>query len=92
MLPPARAPLPPQLPCAGNAFMAFNNRPATDSIPLLSPFIAPSIRALGPLLGQLATSPLRSNLEATLDMLKGGRAGGAQGLACSRVGLGWWSS
>lgn len=39
--------------------MSFNNRPATDSIPFLSPFLAPSAKAVGPLLEQLATSPLR---------------------------------
>ncbi len=42
-----------------------------DSIPLLSPFIAPNIRALGPILSQLATSPLRSGMEQWLDLLKG---------------------
>jgi hypothetical protein len=56
---------------AGNALMSFNNRPATDSIPLLSPFIAPSARALGPILSQLATSPLRSGVEQWVDILKG---------------------
>lgn len=43
----------------GNVLMSFNNRPATDSIPFLSPFLAPSARAVGPLLEQLATSPFR---------------------------------
>jgi alpha-beta hydrolase superfamily lysophospholipase len=43
----------------GNALMAFNNRPATDSIPFLSPLLAPSARAVGPLLAQLAASPFR---------------------------------
>lgn len=44
---------------AGNALMSFNNRPATDSIPFLTPFIAPSARFLGPVLEQMATSPFR---------------------------------
>ncbi|KAI3423953.1 hypothetical protein D9Q98_009787 [Chlorella vulgaris] len=56
---------------AGNVLMSFNNRPATDSIPLLSPLIAPNIRALGPILSQLATSPLRSGVEQWIDMLRG---------------------
>ncbi|KAL4424591.1 hypothetical protein ABPG77_009175 [Micractinium sp. CCAP 211/92] len=56
---------------SGNVLMSFNNRPATDAIPLLSPFIAPNIRALGPILSQLATSPLRSGMEQWLDLLKG---------------------
>jgi hypothetical protein len=43
----------------GNALLAFNNRPATDSIPFLSPLIAPSARAVGPILAQLAASPFR---------------------------------
>ena len=60
-----------QVPSAGSVLMSFNNNPATDSIPLLSPFIAPSLRSLGPLLSQLATSPLRSNVEMWVEMLKG---------------------
>ena len=59
------------VPRAGNVLMSFNNKPATDSIPFLSPFIAPSARALGPILSQLATSPLRSNVEQWIDILKG---------------------
>jgi hypothetical protein len=43
----------------GNILMSYNNRPATDAIPFLSPILAPSARAVGPLLEQLATSPLR---------------------------------
>ncbi|KIZ06343.1 hypothetical protein MNEG_1607 [Monoraphidium neglectum] len=57
---------------AGNALMAFNNRPATDTIPFLSPFIAPSARALAPLLSQLATpGPLRATVESATDALRG---------------------
>jgi hypothetical protein len=52
--------------------MAFNNRPATDTIPFLSPFIAPSARALAPLLSQLATpGPLRATVESATDALRG---------------------
>lgn len=51
--------------------VGFNNRPATDAIPFLSPYIAPSARALGPLLSQLATSPLRSGMEQWIEILKG---------------------
>lgn len=36
----------------GNALISFNNRPATDVIPFLSPFLAPGTRALGPILSQ----------------------------------------
>lgn len=59
------------VPRDGNILMSFNNKPATDSIPFLSPLIAPSARALGPLLSQLATSPLRAGVEQWLDVLKG---------------------
>lgn len=52
--------------------MAFNNRPATDTIPFLSPFLAPSARALGPLLQQLASpGPLRATAESAFDALRG---------------------
>ena len=59
------------VPRAGNVLLSFNNRPATDSIPFLSPFIAPSARALGPLLAQLSTSPLRTGVEQWVEILKG---------------------
>lgn len=55
----------------GNVLMSFNNRPATDSIPFLSPFLAPSARAVGPLLEQLATSPFRAGIENVTDTLRG---------------------
>ena len=55
----------------GNVLMSFNNKPATETIPFLSPLLAPGARALGPLLQQLATSPLRSSVEAALDVLRG---------------------
>ncbi|WIA35548.1 hypothetical protein OEZ86_003973 [Tetradesmus obliquus] len=55
----------------GNVLMSYNNRPATDAIPFLSPILAPSARAVGPLLEQLATSPLRSGLETVSDALRG---------------------
>lgn len=58
-------------PLQGNFLMSYNNRPATDVIPFLSPFIAPGARVIGPLLGQLAASPLRGTAESALDALKG---------------------
>ena len=66
-------PTSPALPCLPPA-LSF---PSADSIPLLSPFIAPNLRALGPILSQLATSPLRSGVEQWIDLLKGGWAGWA---------------
>lgn len=58
---------------------------AADAIPLLSPFIAPNIRALGPILSQLATSPLRSGMEQWIDLLKGerGHCPGEAGACCA---------
>lgn len=44
-------------------FVAFNNRNATDVIPLMAPLIAPSARLLGPILNQIAASPVRSTVE-----------------------------
>eukprot|EP01025_Chloroclados_australasicus_P003557 TRINITY_DN1084_c0_g1_i8.p1 TRINITY_DN1084_c0_g1~~TRINITY_DN1084_c0_g1_i8.p1 ORF type:complete len:452 (-),score=42.17 TRINITY_DN1084_c0_g1_i8:334-1689(-) len=55
----------------GNILMSYNNKPATDVIPFLSPLIAPGARMAGPILQQLATSPLRSTLEGATDALKG---------------------
>ena len=48
---------------AGNVFISFNNRNATDVIPLMAPLIAPSARLLGPVLNQIASSPVRSTVE-----------------------------
>jgi hypothetical protein len=61
----------PQVQRAGNILMSFNNKPATETVPLLSEVLAPSARALGPVLRQLATSPLRSGMEQWVDLLKG---------------------
>ena len=74
--------------------------PPADSIPLLSPLIAPNLRALGPILSQLATSPLRSGVEQWVDLLKGeppaavSEVKTAEGLRALRVGCWWgaWSS
>lgn len=54
----------------GNVLMSYNNRPATDAIPFLSPILAPSARAVGPLLEQLATSPLRCVFQAVFRLQK----------------------
>jgi len=58
------------VPRAGNCLLSFNNRPATDAIPVLSPVIAPYTRALRPILNQLATSPLRSGVEQWIDTFR----------------------
>lgn len=56
---------------AGNVVMSFNNRPATDVVPFLSPLIAPSARMLGPLLNQISASPIRPTVESATERLKG---------------------
>lgn len=58
-------------PRAGNALLSFNNRPATDSIPFLSPLIAPSARLLGPILQQVANSPLAPTADQLRNLLRG---------------------
>ena len=58
--------LSPSLQRAGNAFLAFNNHGAMGMIPFLSPLIAPSARLLGPILTQIAASPVRSTVEVRL--------------------------
>ena len=50
---------------AGNVFVSFNNRNATDVVPLMAPLIAPSARLLGPVLNQIAASPVRSTVEVS---------------------------
>lgn len=37
----------------GNALLSFNNRPATDSIPILTPLLGPGASAVGPILTQV---------------------------------------
>ncbi|GLI63271.1 hypothetical protein VaNZ11_006176 [Volvox africanus] len=56
---------------SGNVLMSYNNRPASDVIPLLSPLIVPSARVVGPLVNQLAASPLRSTVESITETVKG---------------------
>ncbi|KAG2422465.1 hypothetical protein HXX76_015989 [Chlamydomonas incerta] len=56
---------------AGNVLMAYNNRPAADTIPLLSPLIVPSARVLGPIINQIAASPVRTTVESISETLKG---------------------
>jgi len=44
----------------GNVLMSFNNRPATDAIPLFAELFAPGLRGLSPILDAASKSPLRS--------------------------------
>ncbi|CAD7703235.1 unnamed protein product [Ostreobium quekettii] len=55
---------------AGNVLMSFNNKPATEVIPLLAQ-LGPSSRLLGPITSQLASSPLRPTAEMVQGAVKG---------------------
>lgn len=55
---------------AGNALISFSNQPATDSIPFLSPIIAPGTRLLGSVLTQVASSPFRPTLESATETFR----------------------
>lgn len=50
--------------------MGFNNRSATEVVPLMAPLIAPSARMLGPILNQIAASPVRSTVEWAVESLR----------------------
>ena len=44
----------------GNVMMSFNNKPATDAIPLFADVLAPGLRGLSPILDAANKSPLRA--------------------------------
>lgn len=48
---------------AGNVLLSFNNKPATDAIPLFAPVLSPLAQGLNPLLSQWSQSPLRGGVE-----------------------------
>ena len=56
---------------SGNVLLSFNNKPATDAIPLFVPVVSPLMQGLSPLLSGYATSPLRGGLEALSSQLRG---------------------
>ena len=49
----------------------FNNKPATDAIPLFVPVVSPLMQGLSPLLSGYAASPLRGAAEALSSQLRG---------------------
>ncbi|KAI4343471.1 hypothetical protein L6164_010815 [Bauhinia variegata] len=54
----------------GNVLMAFNNKEASSSVPLLSPVVVPMAQSIGPLLSDIISSPtLRAGAEMTLKQL-----------------------
>jgi len=56
---------------AGMVLMSYNNKPATDAIPLFLPVVSPLAQGLSPLLNGLVTSPLRGGVEALSAQLRG---------------------
>ncbi|KAL8534952.1 hypothetical protein ACS0TY_010832 [Phlomoides rotata] len=51
---------------SGNIFMAFNNKEASQAIPLFSPVLMPMAQRIGPFLSQVASSPtIRLGAEMT---------------------------
>eukprot|EP00210_Caulerpa_lentillifera_P009167 g8739.t1 len=53
----------------GNVLISFNNKPATEVVPMLSQ-IAPTVRFLRPILTQAATSPFRPTAELIRDAFR----------------------
>lgn len=49
---------------SGLVLISWNNKPASDAIPLFAPVISPLAQTLSPLLAGLATSPFRPGAEA----------------------------
>ena len=81
---------------AGNVLLSFNNKPATDAIPLFLPVVAPLAQGLNPLLTSWATSPLRGGVDMIQSQLrhvpgchagKGGPAPGPARCELSRLPL-----
>ena len=45
-----------------NVLISFNNKPATDAVPLFTPVVAPGLQNLSPLIASVADSPFREPL------------------------------
>ena len=57
-------------PRAGNVLMSFNNKPASDAIPLFGPLVSPLAQGLNPLAQGIATSPLRPGVDSLAQQLR----------------------
>lgn len=56
---------------SGNVLMAFNNKEASQAVPLFSPVIVPMAQSFGPLLSQLTSSPtIRLGAEMAMKQLE----------------------
>lgn len=55
----------------GNILLAFNNKEASEAIPVFSPVLVPMAQSLGPFLSQVAASPtIRLGAELTMKQLE----------------------
>ena len=53
-----------------NVMLSFNNKPATDAVPLFAPIVAPGLQGLSPIISGLAGSPLRAPLRSAEAQLR----------------------
>ena len=55
---------------AANVLISFNNKPATDAVPLFTPVVAPGLQNLSPLIASVADSPFREPLRGAEAQLR----------------------
>jgi hypothetical protein len=55
---------------AANVLISFNNKPATDAVPLFTPVVAPGLQNLSPLIASVADSPFRAPLRGAEAQLR----------------------
>ena len=53
-----------------NVLISFNNKPATDAVPLFTPVVAPGLQNLSPLIASVADSPFREPLRGAEAQLR----------------------
>ena len=55
---------------AANVLISFNNKPATDAVPLFAEVVAPGVQNFAPFIASVAESPFREPLRATEKRLR----------------------
>jgi hypothetical protein len=55
---------------AANVMVSFNNKPATDAVPLFAPVVAPGLQSLSPVISGIVDSPLRAPSRAVEAQLR----------------------
>ena len=58
------------VPRAGNVLISFNNKPASDAIPLFGPVVSPLAQGLNPLVTGITTSPFRPGVDSLAQQLR----------------------